>query len=234
MPRGLADFLSIPPGTSHRPSHVSASRPPLGFAVHMLLSSLPRARRAVTRSLSSLPPCRTRRHARPPPHPRDGPRRQHRQAEGQRRAEVLPGVRGERGSVPGTGAERCQPGLWSDLQQRGLGSCERCLPRSSIACVGPEPGWEPASSPCQPRAVGTRRERSEHGSCREKAECAAARRAPTMVTAVGVNGSLCPPAWALLLRSPGQPAPRKQAGIRVPCPAFRTCSPLHAAGPCWH
>lgn len=41
MPRGLADLLSIPPGASHRPSRVSASRPPLGFAVHMLLLSPP-------------------------------------------------------------------------------------------------------------------------------------------------------------------------------------------------
>ena len=44
-------------------------------------------------------------------------------------------------------AERCRPGLCSDPQQRGLGSYRRCL--------GPTPGWESASKPCQPRAVGT-------------------------------------------------------------------------------
>lgn len=44
-------------------SHVSASLPPPGFAVHMLLLSLPRPCRAVTVLLSLLPPCLACRHA---------------------------------------------------------------------------------------------------------------------------------------------------------------------------
>jgi len=47
----------------------------------------------------------------------------------------------------GSTAERGRPGLCADPQRRGLGSYRRCL--------GPTPGWESASKPCQPRAVGT-------------------------------------------------------------------------------
>lgn len=75
-------------------------------------------------------------------------------------------------------AERRWPGLCSDPQQRGLGSCRQCL----------EAGWEPASKPCQPQAVGMCCEQSEHGLGRERAECTAARPASDVLAAIGANG----------------------------------------------
>lgn len=144
---------------------------------------------------SPLPPCLTRRHARPPPHPCDGPRRQHRQAESQRRAEVLSGVRGERESVPGGGGRAVL--ARTPVERAGRLSCASPAPAS--AAWAPSQGWEPASSPCQPQSGGNSPWAVEAWLVRGEglaAEHAAARHAPAMVTVSGVNGSSCVPAWA--------------------------------------
>lgn len=89
------------------------------------------------RSLSPLPFSCTCRHARPPAHPRDRPRRQHRPAEGQRWPQVLPGVRGEHGrEVPARAVLRPPAERAGELQavpgpHARLGVSQQALPALS-------------------------------------------------------------------------------------------------------